>query len=111
MTTSGEAGSRVQSIDRALMLVELIADSGGSLRLADLEAATGEAITIAERSSDEVAIINDVRIIPDSVTASYPAFDVTPAELVTAIITEEGVARPPYTESLAALCAAAAAKS
>jgi IclR family acetate operon transcriptional repressor len=41
VTTSGESGSRVQSIDRALMLVELIADSGGSLRLADLEAATG----------------------------------------------------------------------
>ncbi len=77
----------------------------------DLEAASGEAIPIEERTSDEVVIINDVRIVPDDVSAAYPAFDVTPAELVTAIITEEGVARPPYTESLAALCAAAAEKS
>jgi methylthioribose-1-phosphate isomerase len=55
-------------------------------------------------------VLNNVRIVPDEVTAAYPAFDVTPAELVTAIITEEGVARPPYKESLAALCAAAAEK-
>jgi methylthioribose-1-phosphate isomerase len=76
----------------------------------DLEAAGGDDIPIEERSSEEVVLINGVRIVPDAVEAAYPAFDVTPAELVAAIITEEGVARPPYGESLAALCAAAAAK-
>ncbi len=76
----------------------------------DLEAESGEAIPIEERTSDEVVVVNDVRIVPEDVSAAYPAFDVTPAELVTAIITEEGVARPPYKESLAALCAAAAEK-
>ncbi len=76
----------------------------------DLEAPDGNAIPIEERRSDEVVVVNDVRIVPQEVSAAYPAFDVTPAELVTAIITEEGVARPPYDKSLAALCAAAAEK-
>lgn len=76
----------------------------------DLEAASGDDIPIEERSSDEVVVINGLRIVPDGISAAYPAFDVTPNELVGAIITEEGVARAPYTENLAALCAAAAAK-
>ncbi len=76
----------------------------------DLEAASGDDIPIEERSSDEVVVINGLRIVPDGVSAAYPAFDVTPNDLVAAIITEEGVARAPYTENLAALCAAAAAK-
>lgn len=76
----------------------------------DLEAASGDDIPLEERSSDEVVMINGVRIVPDGVSAAYPAFDVTPNELVAAIITEEGVARAPYTENLAALCAAAAEK-
>jgi methylthioribose-1-phosphate isomerase len=45
-----------------------------------------------------------VRIAPPSVEVYNPAFDVTPAELVTAIITERGIARAPYTESLAEAC-------
>lgn len=77
----------------------------------DLEAASGDDIPIEERSSAEVVSINGVRIVPEGVLAAYPAFDVTPNELVAAIITEEGVARAPYTENLAALCAAAAEKT
>ena len=44
------------------------------------------------------------RIAPAGMAVDNRAFDVTPAALVTAIVTEEGVARPPYAESLAALC-------
>ena len=77
----------------------------------DLEAESGAAIPIEERSSDEVVVVNNIRITPDKVLAAYPAFDVTPNHLVEAIITEEGVARAPYTENLAALCAAAAEKN
>jgi len=73
----------------------------------DLGAPSGEAIPIEQRSSDEVAVVYDHRIVPVGVTAAYPAFDVTPSRLVTAIITEQGVARAPYEESLAELCAAA----
>jgi methylthioribose-1-phosphate isomerase len=73
----------------------------------DLETGSGALIPIEQRSSDEVMVVNAVRIAPVSVVAAYPAFDITPNRLVTAIITEQGVARPPYTESLAALCGAA----
>jgi methylthioribose-1-phosphate isomerase len=62
----------------------------------DLGTATGEAIPIEERSGDEVVELNGRRLVPAGVPARNPAFDVTPAELVTAIITEAGVLRPPW---------------
>ncbi|MFQ5743517.1 MAG: S-methyl-5-thioribose-1-phosphate isomerase [Acidobacteriota bacterium] len=77
----------------------------------DLETPSGDAIPIEERRGEEVVWINDLRIAPEEVPAAYPAFDVTPSRLVTAIITEQGVAREPYSESLAKLCAAAAHSS
>jgi methylthioribose-1-phosphate isomerase len=69
----------------------------------DLATADGSAIPIEERDGDEVAIIAGQRIAPEGVPARYPAFDVTPAALVTALITERGVARAPLREALAAL--------
>jgi methylthioribose-1-phosphate isomerase len=68
----------------------------------DLSLASGERMPIEERSSEEVTHIRGVRIAPD-VEAAHPAFDVTPARLITAIITECGIARAPYEDSLAAL--------
>ena len=65
----------------------------------DLAIPSGEHIPIEERSGDEVTHFLGVRTAPD-VTAANPAFDVTPARLITAIICERGVARPPYSESL-----------
>ncbi len=65
----------------------------------DLSIPSGEAIPIEERPAEEVTHIQGVRIAPE-VAVANPAFDVTPARLVTAIITERGVARSPYTESL-----------
>jgi len=53
--------------------------------------------------ADEVVQVNKHRIAPEGVDAAHPAFDITPNEFVTAIITEQGIARPPYTESLKAL--------
>jgi methylthioribose-1-phosphate isomerase len=69
----------------------------------DLATATGAAIPIEERGADEVMLINGQRIGPAGVPARYPAFDVTPAALVTAIVTERGVVRAPYDRGLAAL--------
>ena len=63
----------------------------------------GAAIPIEERGSDEVMVINGQRIGPVGVSGRYPAFDVTPAALVTAIVTERGVVRGPYEAGLAAL--------
>ncbi len=67
----------------------------------DLSTPSGDRIPIEERSAEEVLCPFGVRIAPEGVGARNPAFDVTPARLVTAIITEEGIHRPPYDESLA----------
>jgi methylthioribose-1-phosphate isomerase len=75
----------------------------------DLSLATGEQIPIEERSADEVTHIRGVRIAPDGVPAAHPAFDVTPARLISAIVCERGVARPPFTESLRRLAQSTAA--
>ncbi len=69
----------------------------------DLDTPTGDRIPIEQRSVDEVLTLGGVRIAPEGVDALHPAFDVTPAELVTAIITERGVVRPPYSAALATL--------
>ncbi|MBI4504227.1 MAG: S-methyl-5-thioribose-1-phosphate isomerase [Chloroflexi bacterium] len=66
----------------------------------DLSVPTGEHIPIEERSPDEVVHVAGVRIAPAGVAAAHPAFDVTPARYVTAIITERGIARAPYADSL-----------
>ena len=70
----------------------------------DLSIPDGEHIPIEERSADEVTHLQGIRIAPD-VPAAHPAFDVTPARYISAIFTERGVARAPYTESLRALAA------
>ncbi len=66
----------------------------------DLSLATGDSIPIEERSAEEVVTLNNKRIAPENIEVGHPAFDITPNELVTAIITENGIARPPYTNSL-----------
>src|SRR5436305_3382865 len=75
----------------------------------DLSLPTGERIPIEERDSREVTHMLDQRLAPEGVAVQNPAFDVTPAELIAAIITDRGVARPPYTESLRRLVENAAA--
>ncbi len=71
----------------------------------DLALSTGAEIPIEERDGEEVLVIGGQRMSPAGVGALYPAFDITPARLVDAIITETGVARAPYAESLRARCA------
>jgi methylthioribose-1-phosphate isomerase len=68
----------------------------------DLSIASGDQIPIEERPAEEVTHLAGVAISPN-VRAAHPAFDVTPARFITAIITERGVARPPYDASLARL--------
>jgi methylthioribose-1-phosphate isomerase len=72
------------------------------LSTVDLDTPDGDAIPIEERSAEEVLSLAGVRIAPEGVGALHPAFDVTPAELVTAIITEAGVADAPFGASLRA---------
>ncbi len=69
----------------------------------DLDTATGAAIPIEERGDEEVLTLAGQRIAPAGVPARYPAFDVTPAALVTAIVTERGVVHRPLDAGLRAL--------
>jgi methylthioribose-1-phosphate isomerase len=66
----------------------------------DLSLASGDAIPIEQRAADEVTHVFGTRIAPEGTVVENPAFDVTPARYVTAIVTEKGVARAPYEESL-----------
>ena len=69
----------------------------------DLDTPTGEQIPIEERSAKEVTEICGHSIAPEGIEVRHPAFDVTPARLVTAIITERGIAQPPSVETIAEL--------
>jgi methylthioribose-1-phosphate isomerase len=80
------------------------------LSTVDLTLASGEQIVIEERSAREVTHLGDRALAPEGVLVRHPAFDVTPSELVTAIITELGVARAPYGPSLAELKARSEAR-
>jgi methylthioribose-1-phosphate isomerase len=73
----------------------------------DLRAATGAAIPIEERAAEEVTHLQGQRIAAEGVAVFNPAFDVTPARYISAIVTERGVARAPYDASLPALQKAA----
>ncbi len=70
----------------------------------DLKTPSGEEIPIEERAADEVAHFGPQPTAPAGVDVFNPAFDVTPADLIRGIITEMGVARAPFTQSLARLC-------
>lgn len=69
----------------------------------DLNTPDGASIPIEQRASREVTSLQGIQLAPDGVEALHPAFDVTPASLVTAIVTEKGSVRPPYNEGLRAL--------
>jgi methylthioribose-1-phosphate isomerase len=69
----------------------------------DLSIPDGSHIPIEQRTPTEVTHIGNTRIVPEGVSVFNPAFDVTPNDLVTAIVTEVGIARAPYTDSLAKL--------
>ena len=66
----------------------------------DLAIASGDQIPIEERDPREVTHVRNHQLAPDGVQVSNFAFDVTPHELIAAIVTDRGVARPPYTEAL-----------
>jgi methylthioribose-1-phosphate isomerase len=72
----------------------------GPTSTVDLAIPHGDAIPIEERGAQEVTHVGAEQVTPDGIAVANPAFDVTPAEYITAIITEAGIARPPYEESL-----------
>lgn len=67
----------------------------------DMATASGDDIEIEERPAQEVTHVGDWQITPDDVEVGNPAFDVTPAEYITAFITERGIVYPPFEENIA----------
>ncbi|HKX19630.1 MAG TPA: S-methyl-5-thioribose-1-phosphate isomerase, partial [bacterium] len=70
------------------------------LSTVDLATPEGTVIPIEERSADEVTTLGGARVAAAGIAVRNPAFDVTPHRLITAIVTEAGVLRPPYTVTL-----------
>jgi len=66
----------------------------------DLKLKTGQRIPIEQRKEEEVTIINNKRISAKDVKVYNPAFDVTPYQLITAIVTEKGIIRPPFIKNI-----------
>jgi methylthioribose-1-phosphate isomerase len=71
----------------------------------DMRVISGDEIPIEERGAEEVTTINGKRLAPEDVDVFAPAFDVTPNGLIHGIVTEDGICRAPYTESLSKLFA------
>jgi methylthioribose-1-phosphate isomerase len=69
----------------------------------DISLASGDQIPIEQRAAREVTHVHGVPVAPEGAAAANPAFDVTPHRYITAIVTERGIARAPYSESLAGL--------
>jgi methylthioribose-1-phosphate isomerase len=70
----------------------------------DLDIPSGKHIPIEQRDPEEVTSIRGMPIAPSGILAANPAFDVTPHQYITAIITERGIIRPPYEEGLRRVC-------
>jgi methylthioribose-1-phosphate isomerase len=77
----------------------------------DLETPDGSTIPIEERNDKEVTHVGAARMTPEGARVRNPAFDVTPSKYVTAIVTERGIARAPYTDSLPSLVHGVAARA
>ena len=66
----------------------------------DLSIPSGNEIPIEERRAEEVTRFGGAQTAPEGIDVRNPAFDITPHQYITAIVTEKGVVREPYTESL-----------
>ena len=102
IAANGDAANKVGTYPLALMAREhgVPFHVAAPLSTVDLALATGDLIPIEERAADEVLSVFGTRVAPEGVSARNPAFDVTPAKLITSIITEAGVLRPPFEDSL-----------
>jgi hypothetical protein len=80
--------------------IGIAAPSGGARSTVDLDTPDGPAIPIEDRPADEVTVIRGIRIAPEGTIVRNPSFDVTPAELISAIVTEEGALVAPFGPAL-----------
>jgi methylthioribose-1-phosphate isomerase len=104
ITASGDVANKIGTYGVAVLArhhrIPLIV--AAPVSTIDFGISAGEEIPIEMRSRDEIVWWQGVQNAPEDVDVYNPAFDVTPSELVSAIVTEKGIALPPYTASLAA---------
>jgi methylthioribose-1-phosphate isomerase len=102
ITANGDIANKIGTYNLALVAYAhgVPFYSAGPTTTVDLSIATGFDIPIEERSEEEITHIGKMQITPDDVSVANPAFDITPAKYISAIITNLGVAFPPYKESL-----------
>ena len=105
IAANGDTANKIGTYQAAVLAKEhgvsfLVAAPFSSV---DLETATGGDIPIEERRREEIVEIAGQRLAPEGVPVWNPAFDVTPARYISAIVTERGIARPPFAVSLARL--------
>lgn len=103
IAANGDVANKIGTYSLAVLAAEhgLPFYVAAPLSTVDLNLASGNDIPIEERQPEEVTHLAGIPLAPAKVKVWNPAFDVTPTRLVTAIITDRGVARPPYGESLA----------
>ncbi len=105
VAANGDIANKIGTLNLAILARHFLVPFYVAVPLSsvDFDAASGGDIPIEERDPEEVTVFGGVRTAPLGVGVSNPAFDVTPARLVDAIITETGVAKPPLGPALAAL--------
>ena len=105
ITANGDTANKIGTYSLAVLAKEhrIPFYVAAPLSTIDLSLKTGKSIPIEERKSDEVTHFKGVQSAPDGTKVYNPAFDITPAQLITAIITEKGVLRKPYQTSMARL--------
>ncbi|MGI9229193.1 MAG: S-methyl-5-thioribose-1-phosphate isomerase [Gammaproteobacteria bacterium] len=105
VAANGDTANKIGTYNLALVarandIPFYVAAPGSSI---DLSTACGRDIAIEQRPADEITHIGKEQITPAKTPADNPAFDITPADCISAIITEKGIIRPPYKQNLAAL--------
>jgi len=105
MAANGDTANKVGTYGHALAAraAQIPFVFAGPLSSIDVSLASGEEIRIEERDGDEVRRAGGALLTLPATPVRNPAFDVTPAELVTAVVTESGLARPVNSETIAAL--------
>jgi len=111
VAANGDVANKIGSYKIAVLAKEngIPCYSAAPCSTVDLSLATGDEIPIEERSPEEVTVIEGQRIAPAGVPVFNPAFDVTPHRYLTGIITENGIAYPPFAQRLRRLVATGAA--
>jgi methylthioribose-1-phosphate isomerase len=105
IAANGDAANKIGTYSIAVLAKEhdIPFYVAAPLSTIDISIQSGDDIPIEERNGEEITTIRGVKVAPEGINVYNPAFDVTPNRYITAIITEAGVALPPYQKNIAKL--------